>query len=186
MALPGDIAIGQGVQYLPGPFDLFAYNNGNPGPVAAIITGINSVDETVGLIIFPEGKEALRRTQIKYYPDTSGPDNGFKKISDILTCGDDVTDLTITDLTPENFTIEFTPVTGNTNGTVIRYRETGSGTWKEPNEAGNLSGYYASEGVFIFTNAVVGTEYDVRVQNICLNNAISTGEIVTGTATAAP
>lgn len=189
MAFPSDIAIGQNVQYLPAFYDMHAFNRGYPGPVAALITWIDAEAETIGLLIFPDGKAPLHRKEIKYFADADPEEDSFKKITDVLTCSADVADEQITDFNSSNFTIIWEPVLGNSAGVSVRYRINGGDpTWLLPNAIGTLEGHFSGPGndTFIFTNMAAGTTYDVQIRNLCLNNIYSAGVVVTGTAITPP
>jgi hypothetical protein len=184
------LKIGDTVQYLPGPFDMFAFNRGAPGPVAALVTWIDEDNETAGLLVFPDDKEPLRRPNIKYYDATLANENGFKLPADVWpppsSCADDVTSLSIVDTSAANFRASWTPPS-NSQGAFITYRENGTTPWKTPNEPGNLSGAFAAGGLqYYFTDAVIGVAYDVRVQNICEGGDFAPGVSATDTATTPP
>lgn len=183
MSLPAGVYVGLPVQYLPNVFDATAWNN-EQGPVAAIITAIDTVNNTIDLTVFPSGKAPLFRSGIQYYSDAGDDQNGFKLSTDVLTCTAEVTGIAVTDTSSENFTVEFTQPTGS-HGFLSFYRVTGSGTWLTPNQPGNAT-VAQEDGVAIFAGLTDATSYDILIQNICNNGIASAGVTVTDTAILPP
>lgn len=185
MPIPGDVLIGSTVQYLPGPFDLFAYNMGEPGPVAALVTYINPTTQAVTLRVFGANRPPADRPEIPYYADIAADGSGFKRLADpeTVTLPDEVTGATIVDTDPNNFRIEWINPAGSI-GTRVRYRQTGDTEWLLPNTPGNLLGEFDDDDAFYFINALGGQSYDIQLQNLGDNYAYSAGVVETATTDA--
>ncbi len=179
--LPGGVAIGQIVQYLPGPFDVMAYSNGQPGPVAAIITAVDQVRQTVNLTLLPDGKPAEYRPGVPYFSGAAANENTFKRPDD-FSCTQNITNLNLSPITG-NFRVTWTPP-AESAGVVVTYRENTTEIWKVPNAPGNLRGVYGNN-FFYLTNTITGVQYDIQVQNVCSNGAVSDGANSNTTGTSA-
>lgn len=175
MALPGGLYIGQPVQYLPNIFDTVAWNK-SQGPVAAIITGIDSGNNTIDLTIFPAERGPFFRSKIPYYTDAATNNNGFKLSSDTLTCGTDVGSISVTDTSATNFVVEFVAPAGS-NGYEAFYRVSGGGSWL------TTTAIIYELNKVTFTGLTTGVTYDVLIKNVCNNGVASAGVSVTDTAT---
>jgi hypothetical protein len=89
MPLPAGLRIGDPVNYVPGYFDVTVWNRGNYGPVAALVTWIDTDNNTVDLSVLPWGKPMVHRTGIVYYTDKAAGNNCFKLLADPLPALED-------------------------------------------------------------------------------------------------
>jgi hypothetical protein len=185
MALPS-LSIGQPVNYFPTYFDAGALNYGQSGRVAALVTYIDTVNNTVDLAVFPAGGEMIHRRQIKYSTDINPHEPFFLLQSDAdPACMVDKSGQSITDTTLHTFTASWTNPASYSD-TEIYYRVTGTTDWFAANVEGNAAGVFSGLGTdFTFTSGLFGsTEYDILIVNVCPNSIPSAGVIATGTTDA--
>lgn len=184
MALPAGLFIGKAVQYLPNIYDGGTWNQGQQGPVAAMITAIDTDNDLISLVVFPKGAGPFFRDEIPYYTDAADDQNGFKLDTDTLTCTDENTGVSVTNADPGNFVIEFTAPAGS-HGYLLFYKVHTDVTWLTPNQPGNASAVY-EDGAATLSGLVDGTNYDFKLQNICNNGIASAGVVINETAVSPP
>lgn len=185
MALPSGLFIGLTVEYLPNIYDAGLFRNGKQVPVAAIITAIDAINDEVFLTVFPEGRAIVYRSNVKYLSDIVDDQNGFMLTTDpALTCGAEISGVSVTDQDPGNFTIEFTVPSGS-HDVIPFYRINGTTDWLKPNEPGNAT-VTGEPGVLIFSGLEGTTLYDFKILNVCNNGVESTGYTLTETTILPP
>lgn len=180
MALPS-LTIGDPVNYFPTFFDAPALNYGKPGRVAALVTYIDTVNNTIDLAVFPAGAPMIHRQKVKYSTDIGTNEPFFLLQTDAdPACMTDKTSQSITDTALNSFTASWTNP-GSYSSTEIYYRVHGTTDWLPANGPGNATGHFSTAGTdFIFTSGLVGeTEYDVLIINVCPNSVASAGVIAT-------
>lgn len=99
-------------------------------------------------------------------------------------CNAEKSDVAVTNQQYNFFTIHWTDPAGSV-ATQVNYRVQGATEWEIPNATGNAEGHYDTSDYqsFIFTSGfTIGTTYEVRVQNQCPNDILSTGVVVSAEA----
>jgi hypothetical protein len=99
-------------------------------------------------------------------------------------CNAEKSDVAVTNQQYDFFTVHWTDPVGSV-ATQVTYREQGATEWETPNAEGSAEGHYDTTDYqsFIFTSGfAIGTTYEVRVQNQCPNDILSTGVVVSAEA----